>query len=77
MRISLILGRNRREAQSPTLRMLRVAAAIDVIVCPVFPGPAPLHGKLDDAGAAYTSLFNLTGWPAVVVRAGTSPGPAP
>jgi amidase len=35
-----------------------------------FPGPAPLHSKLDGFTAIY-GMFNLTGWPAAVVRAGT------
>ena len=53
-------------------RMLRLFDTHDAIVCPVYPEPAPLHGTLDRAGAAFTQLFNLTGWPSVVVRAGTS-----
>ena len=53
-------------------RMLRLLDTHDAIVCPVYPEPAPLHGTLDRAGAAFTQLFNMTGWPSVVVRAGTS-----
>jgi amidase len=43
----------------------------DAILCPVNAGPAPEHGPI--RGSSYTYAYNLTGWPAVVVRAGTSP----
>lgn len=49
----------------------------DAILCPVNAAPAVLHGAtaLPDALAAfsYTFIWNLTGWPGAVVRAGTSP----
>ena len=48
-------------------------AGLDAIVCPVSPGPAVRHDTFDRATAAYTQVFNLTGWPSTVVRAGTSP----
>src|SRR5262249_38496871 len=54
-------------------RMLGLFAEHDVIVCPANSGPAPRYGELDRASAAYTQIFNVTGWPATVVRAGTSP----
>ena len=54
-------------------RMLGLFADHDAIVCPVNPAPAPRHGELDRASATYTQVFNVTGWPATVVRAGTSP----
>jgi amidase len=53
-------------------RMLGLFAGHDAIVCPVNAGPAPRHGTFDRASAAYTQLFNVTGWPSTVVRAGTS-----
>ncbi len=64
--------------------MLRFMEHYDLIVCPVAPFPAFLHGALDEMVArslsvdgfvpdTYTSVFNITGWPAAVVRAGTSP----
>jgi amidase len=53
-------------------RMLALFASHDVIVCPVNVGPAPPHDAFDRASAAYTQVFNLTGWPSTVVRAGTS-----
>jgi len=31
------------------------------------------HDTFDRATAAYTQVFNLTGWPSTAVRAGTSP----
>jgi amidase len=46
----------------------------DVIVTPVSSGPADLHGTpYDDSVWVYTLPYSLTGWPCVVVRAGTSP----
>jgi amidase len=53
-------------------RMLTLFANHDAIVCPANSGPAPRHGTFDRASAAYTQVFNLTGWPSTVVRAGTS-----
>ena len=53
-------------------RMLGLFAPLDAIVCPVNVGPAPRHETFDRATAAYTQMFNLTGWPITVVRAGTS-----
>jgi amidase len=53
--------------------MLRLFADFDVLLCPVYVGPAPLHGQFERPSGAYTQLFDLTGWPSTVVRAGTSP----
>ena len=53
--------------------LLRVFADFDILVCPVNVGPAPLHGTFSRPAAAYTQLFDLTGWPSTVIRAGTSP----
>jgi amidase len=48
----------------------------DVIVSPVYPSPALPHGAstTDEnfPGFSYTMTYNLTGWPAAVVRFGTS-----
>jgi amidase len=48
----------------------------DAVVSPVASQPAVLHGTtIDDAifpGFSYTMTHNLTGWPAAVVRCGTS-----
>jgi amidase len=53
--------------------LLRLFAEFDVLICPVNGGPAPLHGTFSRPAAAYTQLFDLTGWPSTVIRAGTSP----
>ena len=50
--------------------MLAVLVRYDVILAPVAPGPAPLHGG--DVVWRYTTPHSLTGWPCVVVRAGMS-----
>ncbi len=57
--------------------MLSFLEKYDVIVCPVNASPALPHGATSDPSTlrlfTYTSTYNLTGWPAAVVRAGTSP----
>ena len=49
----------------------------DVIICPGCAFLAPLHGASLDLemipAFTYTMTYNLTGWPGVVLRAGTSP----
>jgi amidase len=50
--------------------MLALLDRFDVILAPVAPEPAPLHGG--DVVWRYTTPHSLTGWPCVVVRAGTS-----
>lgn len=49
----------------------------DVIICPVAACPAVHHGETADYDQAsllsYSVIYSLTGWPCVVVRAGTSP----
>jgi amidase len=51
----------------------------DAILCPVNAVPAPLHGASWDQieTYSYTVAYNLTGWPAAVVRGGTSAGGLP
>ncbi|MEW6299561.1 MAG: amidase family protein [Thermodesulfobacteriota bacterium] len=55
--------------------MLAFLEQYDVIICPVNAYPALPHGATFDHLAAfgYTQAYNLTGWPGVVVRGGTSP----
>ncbi len=55
-------------------RLLAWFGSADLIVCPVMPQPAIRHGEstADWFGDTYSDVHNLTGWPAVVVRAGTS-----
>ena len=47
---------------------------VDVIVCPAMPQPAIRHGEstAEWFGDTYSDVHNLTGWPAVVVRGGSS-----
>jgi amidase len=49
--------------------------AYDAIICPVAAAAAAAHGTAfaDDPRFSYTMSYSLLGWPAVVVRAGTSP----
>jgi amidase len=55
--------------------MLGFMQNYDVIICPVVATPAMRHGETSDNVTAfsYSMTYNLTGYPAVVVRAGTSP----
>jgi amidase len=55
-------------------QMLRWMADVDVIVCPAMPQPAIVHGGSNDPGFGdtYSDVHNLTGFPSVVVRGGTS-----
>jgi amidase len=59
--------------------MLRFLERHDIIIAPVNAYPALPHGQLGTMypGFSYTMAYNLTGWPAAVVRAGTSPGGLP
>jgi amidase len=47
----------------------------DLVVCPVMAMPAVLHGGSMKPGYAdtYNEPHNISGWPAAVVRGGTSP----
>jgi len=49
-------------------------ADYDVIVGPVIPTPAKPHhhGLVEVSDFSHTMVHNLTGWPAAVVRCGTS-----
>ena len=55
--------------------MLSFMDNYDLIICPVCAYPAMYHGTTFEMFPAfsYTMTYNLTGWPATVVRAGTSP----
>ncbi len=55
--------------------MLRWMHGTDLIVSPVLPQPALRHGQGFTSAFAdtYSEVHNLTGWPAAVVRGGTSP----
>jgi len=59
------------------LRMLDFLSTYDGLLSPTCAFSAPRHGTSFEpenlAGCAYSMLHNLTGWPATVIRAGTSP----
>ena len=61
--------------------MLAWGADHDLVLCPVFPGPARAHGDMNRPGeidpTSFTTPHNLTGWPAATVRTGTSPDDLP
>jgi amidase len=51
---------------------LRFMQEFDLIVCPAAPYPAPVRTESLDDDYIYTLPYSLTGYPCVVVRAGTS-----
>jgi amidase len=55
-------------------RLLRWVQDVDLILCPVAPHPAIRHGESSNPkfNDTYSDVHNLTGWPGVVVRGGTS-----
>lgn len=60
--------------------MLAFMAGYDLILCPVNAYPALPHGTFageNYPGFSYTMTYNLTGWPAAVVRCGTAAGGLP
>jgi amidase len=61
-------------ADAVRARLLRWVGNVDLIVCPVMPQPAIRHGESSAPwfGDTYSDVHNLTGWPAVVVRGGSS-----
>ena len=56
-------------------RLLGFLRNYDLLLCPVATGPAVAHGidPRTDGGTSYMVPFNVLGWPAAVVRCGTSP----
>jgi amidase len=68
-------GKRLREMDLFRSQMLGFMANYDVIICPVNANVAIKHDTQYDhfAGFSYAATYNLTGWPAAVVRAGTSP----
>ena len=55
--------------------MLEYFSPYELIVCPANALPAIPHGLAQDNldAFSYTMTYSLTGWPAAVVRAATSP----
>ncbi|MBL6691883.1 MAG: hypothetical protein ISP91_16005 [Pseudomonadales bacterium] len=52
--------------------MLSLFNDFDVLICPVNAHTAILHEQQEDFLAyTYTAAYNLTGWPGLVIRAGT------
>ena len=49
----------------------------DLLICPPASAAAPKHGGTRGMDFSYSYLFNLLGWPAVVVRVGTTAGGLP
>lgn len=47
----------------------------DAIICPVAATPAKFHGKsfIEGHDFSYLNIYNLTGWPVLTIRCGTSP----
>jgi amidase len=56
------------------IQMLNFVADYDVIVCPAMPTAAKPHhhGLVEINDFSHMMVHNLTGWPAAVVRCGTS-----
>jgi amidase len=67
-----------RQDESRT-KLLQWFKSYDVILCPAAGRPAePINlgdevSRRNNPGRSYTGLYNSTGWPAAVVRGGTSP----
>ena len=66
-------------ADAVRARYLRWMSGIDLLVCPAMPQSAIRHGESTEPwfGDTYSDVHNLTGFPAVVVRGGTSPDGLP
>ncbi len=52
--------------------MLSFMENYDALLCPACYSPAVPHGAMQDIEFSYALPYSLTGWPCVVVRAGTS-----
>jgi amidase len=77
---SLTDARNRlADIDTYRIEMLSFMADYDVIVCPAMPTPAKPHhhGLVEIGDFSHLMVHNLTGFPAAVVRCGTSEGGLP
>jgi amidase len=77
---SLTDARNRlADIDTYRIEMLSFMADYDVIVCPAMPTPAKPHhhGLVEISDFSHLMVHNLTGFPAAVVRCGTSKGGLP
>ncbi len=52
--------------------MLAFMQDYDLILCPIAPTTAPLHGEFTMETGSYLTVYNLAGWPAASIRAGSS-----
>jgi amidase len=69
------LNRHMTSVEDFRRRLLQQMADVDVLISPVNPTPAPMlppEGESPFPDGSYTEVFDVTGWPAGVVRAGTS-----
>ena len=67
------LTRLQDEMDSLRIEMLSFIQDFDAILCPVGAQSAPLHAEAQsNTTGGYTHIYNMTGWPVAVVRAGTS-----
>ena len=58
--------------------MLSYFEQFDILISPVNAHTAIAHDQQEDFAAySYTTAYNLTGWPSVVIRAGTDPDGLP
>ncbi|MBT7371989.1 MAG: hypothetical protein HN816_15155, partial [Gammaproteobacteria bacterium] len=58
--------------------MLSYFNQMDILICPVNGRTALAHDETEDfSNYTYTAAYNLTGWPSVVIRAGTDPDGLP
>jgi len=55
-------------------RYLSWFSSYDVLICPTNSSPARRIGEDAGTSAGYTTIYNLTGWPSVVVRCGAAEG---
>lgn len=58
-------------------QLLRFWRDYDVLICPVNARTAIPHGTTNLPDYTYTMTYNLTGWPAAVVRCGATPAGIP
>ena len=68
------------EVDNAKSKMLSFLRDYDAIICPVSRHVAPIHGStLEETFMmwSYCTVYNMTGWPGAVVRAGESPDGLP
>ena len=58
-------------------RMADWFSKYDIIICPASAKPSPRLDAPSGGGGSYTRIYNITGWPAAVVRASEGPDGMP